>query len=362
VNPEDGEGLADEVVAAYTEAETTLLGRIATFLGSKLDDGNWSLSNRSGSGFVRRTIASLASKLLSKGRKAGAKATKKAADLGAASADQELGGLADDLPAADTSKAASNGSKRLNDALAPVEKAMLSQTMNAYQLVITEVSAAVEAGTSNRLGAAGRALAKFANAGITGFVDKAGRNWEIATYVEMAVRTQVMNTMVAAHTDRLAEAGVTVVMVSEAPYECPLCKPWEGKLLEVGGKSGKHTVTMRVGNEDVKVTVDGSLEEARSNGLFHPNCRHNTTGYLPGHSTPAAKTGNKGVTYEDTQKQRALERQARKWDRRRAVALDDDQRKLADDKVKQYKAAIKEHVAKTKLPRKTNRERHDGTR
>lgn len=362
VSPEGSDDLGEEVARLYTEAETTLLGRIAAFLGVGLDSDSWTQDRRNGAGAVRRAIGGLLGALFGKGRKAAAKAAKEAERRGVAAADDELGPeLSGNLGPA-SGALAKKGTKAMTDDLRKVEKAAVTQTLNAYQRVITEVTQAVTSGTMSRRAAAGRALARFADAGITGFVDKSGRRWEIATYVEMAVRTHAANVMVEAHLGRLADAGVKLVIVSDAPYECDLCKKWEGKILEVGGPKGKHTVEVKSGRQTVKVKVDGSFEEAKSAGLFHPNCRHSVEGYLPGFTRAATKPDTGGVGYKDTQQQRYLERQARKWDRHRAVAIDDDRRAVADAKVKQYQAAIRAHVKRTGLKRKSHRERHDAVR
>lgn len=361
VSPEDAEDLAAEVTQAYSQAETSVLARIAKFIGIGLDSDSWSTSRRNGTGAVRRAIASLLGKYFTRGRRAAARAATEAERRGVAAANDELGADHSKGSGSPSGAHAKEGLQAMLKDLKVVEKAVSTQAMTAYQRIITEVTQGVTNGTTTRLNAAQRALDRFANEGITGFVDKAGRNWEIATYVEMAIRTHAANIMVSAHIDRLAEVGITLVQVSEAPYECELCSPWEGKILEVGGKSGPHTVKVTTGGKTVSVDVDGSLEDARASGLFHPNCRHNIEGYVPGASSAPTKADTK-TTYADTQKQRALERAARKWDRRRAVALDDDERKLADAKFKEYRARIRTHVAKTGLPRKSNRERHDTAR
>jgi hypothetical protein len=244
-----------------------------------------------------------------------------------------------------------------------VEAAIVDQTMSAYHRIISEVSTLVEAGTHTRLQAAARALDRFADEGIKGFVDRSGRRWELRTYVEMAVRTHAMNVMVDAHVDRVQSLGVNLVMVSEAPYECELCKRWEGKVLEVGGPRGRHQVKARKAGGGGSVTVDvaGSLEEARAAGLFHPNCRHNITAYLPGVSREPEKTPTTG-TYKDTQHLRYLERQARRWDRRRAVALTDEDRKRANAQWREYRKRAAEFSKLKGLKRKTNRERYDAVR
>jgi hypothetical protein len=363
VSPEDADDLAAEVTEAYAQAELGIIGRLAQFIGTGLDLDSWATDRRNGAGLVRRTIGAMLSGLFKKGRKAVDKAANEAERRGVAQADGELGALAEQLPPP-SGVHAKRGAEAMTDDLKKVETAMVSQSMSVYQRIITTVATEVEAGTTTRLQAAGRALAKFADAGVTGFVDKAGRKWELATYVEMAVRTHTANVMVNAHTDRIQSAGVKLVMVSQAPYECDLCKPWEGKILEIDGPKGEHQVKVKRagGGGSVTVKVAGSLDEARSKGLFHPNCRHSVTAYLPGVSRAPEKPDTKGVTYKDTQRLRAIERTARKWDRRKAAALTDEERKAADVKFKHWRKQAAEHAAKTGLPRKTNRERHDAVR
>lgn len=363
VSPEDAEDLAAEVAQAYAQAELGVFGRLAQFIGLGLTSDSWAADRRNAAGPLRRALGTMLSGLFKRGRKAAAKAATEAERRGVAQADGELGALSSDLPPP-SGVHAKRGTGKIGDDLGKVETAVTSQAMSVYHKIITEVAALVDAGNTTRLQAASRALARFADAGITGFVDKAGRKWELATYVEMAVRTHVANVMVDAHTDRIQSAGVKLVMVSDAPYECEKCKPWEGKILEIDGPKGKHQVTVKRagGGGSITVQVAGSLAEARADGLFHPNCRHNISAYLPGVTRVPEKPDTKGVTYKDTQRLRQIERTARKWDRRRAVALSDEEKARTEAKFKEWRAKAREHAAKTGLPRKTNRERHDATR
>ena len=111
----------------------------------------------------------------------------------------------------------------------------------------------------------------------------------------------------------------------------------------------------------VTVEVAGSLPEARGKGLLHPNCRHTVSAYLPGVSRIPEPQASRG-TYEQTQQQRYLERQVRKWKRREAAAMDEQQAKAARAKVRAYQARIRELTAETGLPRKSHREQLDTAR
>lgn len=363
VSPGDAEGFGDETAEVYAQAELGIFGRIARFIGTGLDLDSWSTDKSNGAGLVRRALNALLKLAFKRSRKAVEKAATEAEHLGVAQADGELGALAEGLPPP-SGVHAKQGAQRMLDDLSAVNRAMADQSMSIYHRIIREVTTLVEAGTATRLDAARRALNMFAGEGITGFVDRSGRKWELRTYVEMAVRTHSSNVMIAAHLDRIQAAGVSLVIVSQAPYECPLCKPWEGKVLEINGPSGEHKVKMRRegGGGNITVQVHGSLAEARAAGLFHPNCRHSISAYLPGVTKAPDKPDTHGVTYKDTQRLRQIERNARKWDRLRAVAQTDEDKKAANAKFRQWRKMAAEHASKTGLPRKTNRERHDAVR
>lgn len=110
-----------------------------------------------------------------------------------------------------------------------------------------------------------RLLEKLAQRGVDGFTDAAGRNWNMYSYGEMVTRTTLQQALVSGHIDQLAEQGQDLVMVSDAPAECKLCRPFEGRILTISGATGRRT---EYGETfDVVATV----ADARRRGLFHPN-------------------------------------------------------------------------------------------
>jgi hypothetical protein len=176
----------------------------------------------------------------------------------------------------------------------------------------------------------------------------------------MAVRTAAGRAAIQGHTDRLAAAGQQLVVVSDAPLECPLCRPWEGRVLALSGAPGPREVAVQHATRDgetVRVHVAGTLPEARAAGLLHPNCRHNVGIYLPGITRrPQSPPHPQGATYEDTQRQRYYERQVRAWKRRQAVALDEAARRRAGRQVRAYQARIRDLTRNRGLPRQSARE------
>jgi hypothetical protein len=86
-----------------------------------------------------------------------------------------------------------------------------------------------------------------------------------------------------------------------------------------------------------------TLEQAKNAGLFHPNCRHTLTGYIPG-LTKVEPTKTSGVAeqYDYTQKQRYNERQIRKWKRRELTSIDEEEKNFTRQKIAEYQKKQRE--------------------
>lgn len=197
--------------------------------------------------------------------------------------------------------------------------------------------------------------------GVTGFTDKAGKRWNLSTYVEMAVRTATQRAYNAAHEARLVSMGVTYFTVSDTGRPCPLCLPWQGRVLSAGGAT---EVMTWAADRDQHVTfrVDATVAEATAAGLFHPMCKHTLTAYLPGVtrlSAVSSWTSADERRYRATQHLRALERQVRAAKHQALGALTDLERKRAERLVRAGQARIRAHVAQTGLLRRPRREQLD---
>ncbi len=99
---------------------------------------------------------------------------------------------------------------------------------------------------------------QLAERGVTGFKDRTGKMWNMRTYTEMVARTTTMEAHLQGTANRLVEQGHDLIKVSTHRGACPLCEPWQGKVLSITGKTSGYP----------------TLEEAKAAGLFHPNCRH----------------------------------------------------------------------------------------
>jgi len=98
----------------------------------------------------------------------------------------------------------------------------------------------------------------LADKGITGFQDKLGRKWNMRSYTEMVAITTTMEAQLEGTKNRILENGGDLIKISDHAGECELCRPWEGKILSLTGKTKGYP----------------TLEEAKAAGLFHPRCRH----------------------------------------------------------------------------------------
>ena len=202
-----------------------------------------------------------------------------------------------------------------------------------------------------------QAWRELTSRGVTGFTDKAGREWNLATYVEMAVRTATQRAYNASHRERLTLAGITYFTISTTGRPCPLCSPWEGKVLADAG-AGIATEPDASNGDPVTFHVAATIEEATAAGLFHPNCKHTLTAYLPGVTLlkPNAWTARNEQDYRDTQKLRALERAVRQARQVQAAALTDTARAQAGRDVRAAQAAVRNFTNQTGLLRRNRRE------
>lgn len=366
VSPAMAEDLAAAVAMLYEDAERSILERLSQALAEGIDSPLWAEIKLRSIGDLRQAVEEVTDALQQDADGAVRQALTEAYGRGRQAAVAELGALdigrelqarrvLPGAPAVDRLAASYAADTR------PVYERITRAVVDVYRRIVTRVASGPLLGTVTRRQASQRALDAFAARGVGGFVDRSGRTWELAAYAEMAVRSVTARAAIEGHIDALAEIQVGLVMVSDAPLECPLCRPWEGEILTLADRSGPHTLRMehlappeqprrgllrrRGPVPTVAVHVAGSLVEARAAGLFHCNCRHSLSAYLPGVTTRPPHHPTPGTTYEDTQRQRAIERHIRAWKRRQVAAMDDAARRRAGAYVRRWQKAAREHVA-----------------
>lgn len=314
--------LTKALVELFADAEMQILTLIARRIAKGLDAVDWQVRQLAEAHRLRGELATLIRALQSGSADEIRIAIDAAYSYGVARAGSELraagtaagiafGGI--DLDAmtrlVDSAKAA------LGSALLPIQ----SSAQRIYADVVAQTAARMLTGVGTRRQAAALALQDWARRGVTGFVDQAGRNWSLPTYAEMTARTAASQALTAGHVDRLRETGHDLVMVSDAPEECALCRPWEGKVLSLSGSTppGAHR------RDGATFTVSGTLAQAVDGGLHHPNCRHREVLYLPGVTRRMTHTADpEGDRLR--QQQRYRERMVRRYKRELAVAQEID--------------------------------------
>ncbi|MET8098818.1 phage minor capsid protein [Streptomyces sp. NPDC005236] len=352
IHPGMVEPLAERTRDLFEQAELRLLGIIARQLSAGLDAPGWAERKLAAIQQMRRASQAVVDELGKAVELEVFDVVAEAYNEGHRAAVAELGALSDDSRAlvddvTPNAQAVDRLAQETVDLVTSTHRSILRAVADRFRAIVAEVTATPLLGTGTRRQATQDAMRRFADQGITSFVDRAGRRWQLTSYAEMAVRTSVGRAATEAHMRTLSDAGIDLVIVSDTPRECPLCRPWEGRVLAIDGPTGERTVEVEHAVEDgrmIPVKVAGTLDEARLAGFQHPNCRHSVSAYTPGLTVPEQAESDP-AGYEAGQRQRAIERNIRKHRRREAAAVTPEAQRAARLKVRQWQGAMRDHLA-----------------
>lgn len=322
---------AAQIRNIYADAEEIMLERVRKRLEKGIDDPGWAEKKLAEIRLLNKDInAELAD--LRQSDKGIDEAVTKAYDSGVQAA-------ADDLIRADlTNPATANwtrGSalkalvKETTNAVGATHFRVLRTAQDAYRECVAQGSSQILTGTQTLRDAVKGVLNRFADRGISGFVDSAGKHWTAPSYAEMAVRTTAQNAARQGHADKLISVGKDLVIISSHGACCDLCGPWEGKIVSLSGNDSKYP----------------SMADAQADGLYHPNCKHRQFLYTPGLTREETKQEYDPEAYQASQTQRKLERGLRQWKRREAVALTEEDKAKTKAKVGEWRSALKDHIS-----------------
>ena len=224
----------------------------------------------------------------------------------------------------------------LNNSLDAAERRILRQFDDAYANVIGSVSAELATGTITAKQAVQKALTRFADEGIDGFVDRAGRHWHMETYAEMATLTAIGRATVSGYVDTMQSYGYDLAFIDGHAGSCPICQAWEGVIVSVSGSDPRYP----------------SLADAEDDGVFHPNCIHGIATYYEGVSQAPdggfrdapREVEQPNAEYTARSKQRYMERQIRKYKDRMRVAVTPQAERTAYDMVRSWQGQLREHL------------------
>lgn len=180
-----------------------------------------------------------------------------------------------------------------------------------YLQILGKRTGAVATGMQSRQAAVRQCIREFAEKGLPGFVDRAGREWSPEAYINMDIRTTVNNVVHEMQFSRMDAYGFDIIEVSSHAGARPLCAPYQGKLYS---RSGKTVYTRDVQGHALVVSPWASTSYGQAAGLLGINCGHQIYPFFPGLSSrtykpyPAAENAE---IYKLSQKQRYYERQVR---------------------------------------------------
>jgi hypothetical protein len=245
--------------------------------------------------------------------------------------------LADSLDRAERRAAAS-----LQDALSAAAKASrdagpeTSPAPSVFRLAVASAIRDTRGGmpqtslSLSRIQAAQKALDDLAAHGITGFTDRAGRNWDLASYAEMATRTAVSSAWDDMQARMMARSGLDLIETYTHSTEgsCALCRPWLNRILSLTGATPGYA----------------TLAEAKASGFRHIQCRCSWTakGQVIDVTNPVP-AAESAAAYEASQRQRALERVVRAAGRQAAAAITPAARRKARTQLTAARKASAEH-------------------
>lgn len=344
---------ASAILQLYAEAEERMLQKVAKRLSRGIEEEGWAERKLREVQQMRQEIQKELDRLESEGRKLSdemiSDAYRNGAD-GFEDAYRQYGGMIRAIPQSRIN-AVVELQNELNANFDAQRSRILRDVDDQYRSIIGNAIAMQSAGVSTTQESIKAALNQFADRGITGFVDKVGRKWQMDSYAEMAVRTGMMRAALQGYKDDAIAHGEDLVIISDHQDSCPLCADWERVVLSLTGAMLNHP------------DCEGLFDDAVAAGLFHPNCLHSYTVYIPGLTLKEGSKERQGYTremneegYKNRQLQRYMENNVRRWKRRQAVATTPEDERYCKAYVSRWQAKLRQLVDDAGLPRKYNRE------
>lgn len=285
-------------------------------------------------------------------------------------------GLIDSVVEADKSKnvkqVMKNLQKQAKDSLNLTNTTMLHKTQEAFKSLIQNTAeealkimnnntGAVITGAESRQQALRKTIRQFNDKGITGFVDKSGRNWTPEAYINMCMRTTAGSVANEVQMARCEDMGVNLIQIDSHSGARPKCAKDQGKIFDLNNDSG-YTEDLR--GRKIRYYPWNSSSYGEPDGILGINCGHHKFPFVPRVNIqryfPTDDLDANNRLYKQTQVQRALERDVRKQ-KRECMLYDElgdkEAFKEASVKLKTKEAQLKSYVDEHKnLHRRRDRE------
>ncbi len=233
----------------------------------------------------------------------------------------------------------------LNDVHNDITKARYAASQRAgsiYSDIVHKADIMVQTGGYTPQQAVEKAALEAADKGLNcveyQLADGGVRRVNVASYVEMALRTSSRRAALTAEGAKRSQWGEFLVVSPTLHSTCDSCQIWQGRVLiddvySEGKSNGKHPLL----SDAIKPPSH----------FLGPNCRHPLVTYFEGVTQIPTKSDwdQTQKSYEAEEKQRYLERGLRAWKRREAIATSEKEQLKAKDKLKEWTERLKAHLA-----------------
>lgn len=236
------------------------------------------------------------------------------------------------------------------DTLNKVNSTMLAGSQQIYLDIINKTTAEVISGLSTHDQALRKTARQWADQGLPALIDKAGKRWTPEAYINMVTRTISSQVTAKAQEARMDDYDIDLVEISSHHGSRPSHVEYQGRIYSRSGKAKTYPPLSSTSYGKIDGIVTGI------------NCKHVFYPYVHGKSIkryqPYDKKESEKV-YQQSQKQRAIEREIRKAKRELQMMenMKDEQGvKEARQKVRDKQAKMRLFINETNRTRRYNRE------
>ena len=218
------------------------------------------------------------------------------------------------------------------------QTAVLRYANDKYRQIIFQSQVAASSGALTYEKAVDMATSDFLKNGLNCITYSNGAVHNIVSYADMAVRTASKRAYLMGEGQKRQEWGVSTVILNKRFNACPLCMPFEGKVLIDDVWSGGSS-------------KDGPyplMSSAMAAGLYHPNCKDKHSTYFEGISSkPESRYYEEKPVIKERQlienKLNHAKRQAKSYNRLAKNSLDAENQETYRARASEWSGKVKQY-------------------
>lgn len=218
------------------------------------------------------------------------------------------------------------------------QTAVLRYANDKYRQIIFQSQVAASSGALTYEKAVDMATSDFLKNGLNCITYSNGAVHNIVSYADMAVRTASKRAYLMGEGQKRQEWGISTVILNKRFNACPLCMPFEGKVLIDDVWSGGSS-------------KDGPyplMSSAMAAGLYHPNCKDKHSTYFEGISSkPESRYYEEKPVIKERQlienKLNHAKRQAKSYNRLAKNSLDAENQETYRARATEWRGKVKQY-------------------